>query len=151
MVDSKLKRINELANKSKTVGLTPEEKQEQQVLRQEYWTASFWWTSRATAERSPLRAVSKKKHRRVRKSWLGGVFSYQGGTKMKIELTKAEALVLFDWLSRNSKKPELFADQSEQYVFRNMECQLEKELLEIFAPNYDELLKKAQKTVTEQY
>ena len=70
---------------------------------------------------------------------------------MKIELTKAEALVLFDWLSRNSKKPELFADQSEQYVFWNMECQLEKELLEIFAPNYDELLKKAQKTVIEKY
>jgi uncharacterized protein YnzC (UPF0291/DUF896 family) len=31
-----IKRINELANKSKTVGLTEEEKEEQQKLRQEY-------------------------------------------------------------------------------------------------------------------
>ena len=39
MTDIKLNRINELARKSKTVGLTPEEKQEQQVLRQEYIAA----------------------------------------------------------------------------------------------------------------
>lgn len=32
----KINRINELSKKSKTLGLTPEEKQEQQVLRQEY-------------------------------------------------------------------------------------------------------------------
>lgn len=31
-----IKRINELANKSKTLGLTEEEKEEQQELRQEY-------------------------------------------------------------------------------------------------------------------
>ena len=31
-----LKRINELANKEKTAGLTPEEKEEQAVLRKEY-------------------------------------------------------------------------------------------------------------------
>ncbi|NLK44102.1 MAG: DUF896 domain-containing protein [Tissierellia bacterium] len=31
-----IKRINELANKSKTRGLTEEEKEEQQKLRQEY-------------------------------------------------------------------------------------------------------------------
>lgn len=31
-----IKRINELANKSKTVGLTKSEKEEQQKLRQEY-------------------------------------------------------------------------------------------------------------------
>ena len=29
-------RINELAKKSKTVGLTPEEKEEQAILRREY-------------------------------------------------------------------------------------------------------------------
>lgn len=32
-------RINELYKKSKTVGLTPEEKVEQQILRQEYLDA----------------------------------------------------------------------------------------------------------------
>lgn len=31
-----LKRINELANKSKTIGLTDEEKEEQKRLRQQY-------------------------------------------------------------------------------------------------------------------
>lgn len=31
-----IKRINELANKSKTIGLTESEKEEQQKLRQEY-------------------------------------------------------------------------------------------------------------------
>ena len=31
-----IQRINELAKKSKTVGLTPEEKEEQAILRREY-------------------------------------------------------------------------------------------------------------------
>jgi Uncharacterized protein conserved in bacteria len=34
-----IKEINELAHKSKTIGLTDEEKQRQQVLRQEYLKA----------------------------------------------------------------------------------------------------------------
>ena len=36
MEKSKVDRINELARKSKSVGLTPEEKEEQAQLRQEY-------------------------------------------------------------------------------------------------------------------
>ena len=36
MNQSKIDRINELARKSKTVGLTPEEKEEQAVLRKEF-------------------------------------------------------------------------------------------------------------------
>lgn len=35
-VDERVKRLNELAQKSRTVGLTDEEKDEQQRLRQEY-------------------------------------------------------------------------------------------------------------------
>lgn len=35
-MDERVKRINELAQKSRTVGLTEEEKTEQQRLRQEY-------------------------------------------------------------------------------------------------------------------
>ena len=36
MTDEKIKRINELYHKSKTEGLTEEEKQEQQVLRKQF-------------------------------------------------------------------------------------------------------------------
>lgn len=36
MTQEKINRINELAHKSKTVGLTDDEKQEQAVLRREY-------------------------------------------------------------------------------------------------------------------
>jgi uncharacterized protein YnzC (UPF0291/DUF896 family) len=36
MTQEKIDRINELARKQKTVGLTEEEKQEQYVLRREY-------------------------------------------------------------------------------------------------------------------
>jgi len=36
MEKEKVARINELANKKKTVGLTPEEAAEQQALREEY-------------------------------------------------------------------------------------------------------------------
>ncbi len=39
MTEEKIARINELARKSKTVGLTPEEKAEQTVLRKEYLAA----------------------------------------------------------------------------------------------------------------
>ena len=39
MTEEKIARINELANKSKTEGLTPEEKAEQAVLRKEYLAA----------------------------------------------------------------------------------------------------------------
>jgi len=36
MDQNKINRINELSRKAKTVGLTPAEKQEQQILRSEY-------------------------------------------------------------------------------------------------------------------
>ena len=39
MTDEKIARINELARKSKTVGLTPEAKVEQAALRKEYLAA----------------------------------------------------------------------------------------------------------------
>lgn len=36
MLDEKIQRINELAKKQKSIGLSDEEKQEQQILRQDY-------------------------------------------------------------------------------------------------------------------
>lgn len=46
-----------------------------------------------------------------------------------LSLTKEEAVVLADWLYRNSRKKEYFADAAEQRVFWNIECLLEKVLL----------------------
>ena len=39
MTEERIARLNELARKKKTVGLTEEEKQEQAMLRQEYLAA----------------------------------------------------------------------------------------------------------------
>lgn len=39
MTEERIARLNELARKSKTIGLTPEEKEEQAVLRKEYLDA----------------------------------------------------------------------------------------------------------------
>ena len=46
-----------------------------------------------------------------------------------LSLTKEEAVVLSDWLYRNSRNKEYFADAAEQSVFWNIECLLEKVLL----------------------
>ena len=39
MTEERIARLNELARKKKTIGLTEEEKQEQAILRQEYLAA----------------------------------------------------------------------------------------------------------------
>ncbi len=75
------------------------------------------------------------------------------GSPMKIELTKAEALVLFDWLYENRQKEEYdaYLDEAITYVFSTIECQLERELVEPFYKNYQEILAKAKKSVKENY
>ena len=45
-----------------------------------------------------------------------------------LSLTREEAVVLSDWLYRNSRKREYFADAAEQTVFWGIECMLEKVL-----------------------
>lgn len=70
---------------------------------------------------------------------------------MKIELTDAEALVLSDWLHRNSKNKEMFEDLAEQYVMWNIDCQLEKRLDDVFSNNYTERLARAREDVRKNY
>lgn len=70
---------------------------------------------------------------------------------MKIELTKEEALVLSDWLYRNSEKAAYFDDIAEQYVFWNIECQLKKELVELCYPNYSDMIAQARENVKNNY
>ena len=68
--------------------------------------------------------------------------------KITIELTPAEALVLFDFLTRFSDKEILeIEDQAEARVLWDACCLLERQLVEPLMPNYDELLEKARDEV----
>ena len=66
--------------------------------------------------------------------------------KVIIELSKSEALVLFEFLARTSDDDSLMvADQAERRALWNLECLFEKALVEPFLPNYLELLEQAKK------
>ena len=69
--------------------------------------------------------------------------------QLNIELTKDEAIVLFEFLGRFNEKEDdsLFEDQSEQRVLWNIECILEKELPEPFKKDYNDILKLARENV----
>ena len=64
--------------------------------------------------------------------------------KICVELSRAEALVLFEFLYRFSDKEQLaIADQAEERVLWNIHGSLEQTLVEPFMRNYDELLEEA--------
>ena len=68
--------------------------------------------------------------------------------KVHLELSREEALVLFDWLSRfNKAEHHTFEDQAEQRVLWDMEAMLESTLVEPFESNYGELIAQARTTV----
>ncbi len=69
--------------------------------------------------------------------------------KVIIELTKSEAIVLFEFLSRFNENDDLgkFEDQAEQRVLWDIECILEKELSEPFRVDYKEIVEKAREKV----
>ncbi|MFZ1790891.1 MAG: hypothetical protein WAT92_21380 [Saprospiraceae bacterium] len=64
---------------------------------------------------------------------------------MNIEITKNEALVFFEFLSRLNEKEQIdfFDDQAEQKVLWIIEGILEKELVEPFKPDYKEIIQQA--------
>ena len=51
-----------------------------------------------------------------------------GSEAVLLSLTKEEEVILSDWLYRNSRNKEYFADEAEQTVFWGIECMLEKVL-----------------------
>lgn len=60
------------------------------------------------------------------------------------EFTRKQALVLFEFLRRCDDEGQYtFADQAEQRVLWDLECSLQPQLVEVFSPNYAELLKTA--------
>ena len=73
------------------------------------------------------------------------------GEQVTLQLTNAEALVLFEWLARVDSSESLTfedqADQAEQEVLWRVECMLERALVEPFEANYNELLDEARRQV----
>ncbi len=69
--------------------------------------------------------------------------------RVSLELSKDEALVLFDFISKFNQncKEDIFDDQAEERVLWNLEALLEKKLSEIFNSNYKKILAKARLNV----
>ncbi len=65
-----------------------------------------------------------------------------------LRLTGAEALVLFEWLTRVDESGQLpVEDPAEQLVLWRLEGQLERTLAEPFEPRYQEAVEAARKEV----
>ncbi|MEO3743723.1 hypothetical protein [Plantactinospora sp. B5E13] len=64
-----------------------------------------------------------------------------------LRLSRDEALVLFDWLTRTDGQSNDFGDvvedQAEQRALWNLVCLLERELVEPLSPTYRELVDRA--------
>lgn len=59
-------------------------------------------------------------------------------------LTQDEALVLFEFLARNEEADNFpVADEAEERVLWRLHGQLEKQIAEVFDPNYHELVRQA--------
>jgi hypothetical protein len=64
--------------------------------------------------------------------------------EVNIGLSRDEAIVLYDWLSRlNSSGVSTFEDQAEKRVLADIEAILERTLTEPLAANYKELVAQA--------
>ena len=68
--------------------------------------------------------------------------------KFGMELSGEEALVLFEFLSRFAEDEKLeIVDQAENSVLMKVLALLERELVEPFEPNYNELLEEARRKI----
>jgi len=66
-----------------------------------------------------------------------------------LSLTRDQALVLFEWLTREDEKGAIpVSHPAEQRVFWDLESMLESALAEPFASNYDEILAAARSRLT---
>ncbi len=72
--------------------------------------------------------------------------------EINIKLTKDEALVLFEFLARfnQTDNTDIFEDQAEQRVLWDIECILEKQLTELFRPDYLDIIKKARNKIRDE-
>ena len=69
--------------------------------------------------------------------------------EITIKLTKDEALVFFEFLSRFNEddNKEIFQDQAEEKTLWIIEGQLEKILVEPFMPNYQDIIQEARSRI----
>lgn len=67
----------------------------------------------------------------------------------KIELSQAEALVLFDWLARTgeARHPVPFEDQAEQVMLWRLENILESQVSSLFSKSYHDRLLAAREAI----
>lgn len=72
--------------------------------------------------------------------------------KVTIELTKDEALVLFEFLGRlnQADHKNIFEDQAEQKALWIVEGHLEKTLVEPLMPNYTDIIKQSRDNIRDQ-
>lgn len=72
--------------------------------------------------------------------------------KINLTITKDEALVLFEFLSRfnQAEHSDIFDDQAEQKTLWILEGQLEKQLVEPFRPDYKDLINEARKNLRDE-
>lgn len=72
--------------------------------------------------------------------------------EITIKLDKDEALVLFEFLSRINEKElkEIFEDQAEQKTLWILEGQLEKQLIELFKPEYKDIVREARNKIRDE-
>lgn len=67
-----------------------------------------------------------------------------------IELGRAEALVLFEWLHRLEDEGVTLEDHAEQVALLRLSGALERALVEPFQPDYRGLLERARSQLTDQ-
>jgi hypothetical protein len=68
--------------------------------------------------------------------------------EISLKLSKEQALVLFEWLAQvDSLDTSVFRHPAEEKVLWKLQGQLESVLSEPFAPDYNEILEAARRTV----
>lgn len=90
--------------------------------------------------------------KRFNRNWLpkdDDIVKYDQDQNLQITLTKSEALVFFEFLSRFNSidRKELFEDQAEEKILWNIEGTLQKELSEPFRTDYLEIISKARNEI----
>jgi hypothetical protein len=70
------------------------------------------------------------------------------GDDITLKLSRAEAIVLFEWLASIESHGPVFKHISQENVLARIEGQLESILVEPFAPNYKELVDEATRMLT---